>query len=75
LDHGAGPSASVCDEVPTKVLPEVDPNGCAHAEVDPNGCDRPTVDPNGCDRAAVDPNGCDRAPTVVRIFVEDEEEE
>jgi hypothetical protein len=28
-----------------------------------------------CDRVEVDPNGCDRAPTVVRIFDEDEEEE
>jgi hypothetical protein len=40
LDHGTGPSAPVCDEVPAEVLPEVDPNGCAHAEVDPNGCGR-----------------------------------
>jgi hypothetical protein len=85
LDHGAGPSAPVCDEVTTKVLPKVDPNGCVHAEVDPNGCDRPEVDPNGCDclevepngcdRPIVDPNGCDRAKAVVRIFDEDDEEE
>jgi hypothetical protein len=85
LDHGVGPSAPVCDEVPVEVLPEVDPNGCAHAEVDPNGCvhaevetngcDRLEVDPNGCDRPTVDPNGCDRAPAVIRIFDEDEEEE
>jgi hypothetical protein len=65
LDHGVGPSVPVCDEVPAEVLPEVDPNGCAHAEVDPNGCDCP----------AVDPNGCDHASAVVHIFVEDEEEE
>jgi hypothetical protein len=71
---GAGPSAPICDKVPAEVLPEVDPNGCAHAEVDPNGCDRFEVEPNGCDRLAVDPNGCDRAPAVVCIFVEDEEE-
>ena len=85
LHNGAGPSAPVCDEVPTKVLPKVDPNGCVHAEVDPNGCDRPEVDPNGCDclevepngcdRPIVDPNGCDRAKVVVRIFDEDDEEE
>jgi hypothetical protein len=60
LDHGAGPSAPVCDEVPAEVLPEVDPNGCAHAEVDPNGCVHAEVDPNGCDRLEVEPNGCDR---------------
>jgi hypothetical protein len=60
LDHGVGPSAPVCDEVPAEVLPKVDPNGCAHAEVDPNGCDRLEVEPNGCDRVVVDPNGCDR---------------
>jgi hypothetical protein len=64
LDHGAGPSVPVCDEVPAEVLPEVDPNGCAHAE----------VDPNGCGRLEVDPNGCDCAPAVVRIYDEDEEE-
>jgi hypothetical protein len=95
LDHGAGPSTLVCDEVLAEVLTEVDPNGyphaevdpngCVHAEVEPNGCDRPAVDPNGCDRPAVepngcdrptvDPNGCDRALAVIRIFVEDEEEE
>jgi hypothetical protein len=54
---------------------EVDPNGCDRPEVDPNGCDRPEVDPNGCDRPEVEPIECDRAPTVVRIFDEDEEEE
>jgi hypothetical protein len=66
---------------------KVDPNGCVHAEVEPNGCVRAEVDPNGCDRPAkvepngcdcpteVDPNGCDRASVVVRIFVEDDEEE
>jgi hypothetical protein len=85
LDQDAGPSAPACDEVPTEVLPEVDPNDCVHVdvdpngcdrpEVDPNGCDRPGVDPNGCDRLEVDPNGCDRAPAVVCIFDEDEEEE
>jgi hypothetical protein len=86
LDYGAGPSARVCDEVLAEVLPEVDPNGCAHAEVDPNGCVHAEVDPNGCDRLEVDPNGCDcpaefdsngcdRALVVVRIFVEDVEEE
>jgi hypothetical protein len=84
LDHGAGPSALVCDEVLAEVLSEVDPNGCAHAEVDPNGCVHAEVDPNGCDHlevdpngfdypTEVDPNGCDRAPAVVPIFVEDEE--
>jgi hypothetical protein len=54
---------------------EVDPNGCDRPKVDPNGCDCPEVDPNGCDRPEVEPIGCDRAPTVVRIFDEDEEEE
>jgi hypothetical protein len=86
LDYGAGPSALVCDEVLAEVLPEVDPNGCAHCEVDPNGCVHAEVNPNGCDRLEVDPNGCDcptefdpngcdRALVVVRIFVEDDEEE
>jgi hypothetical protein len=28
LDQDAGPSAPACDEVPTEVLPEVDPNDC-----------------------------------------------
>jgi hypothetical protein len=47
--------------VPTKVLPEVDPNGGVHVEVEPNGCDHVEVNPNGCNRAKVDPNGCNRA--------------
>jgi hypothetical protein len=74
LDHGVGPSAPLCDEVPAEVLPEVDPNGCDCAAVDPKGCVHTEVDRNGCDHLDVDPNGCDRAPTVIRIFVEDEEE-
>jgi hypothetical protein len=70
LDQDAGPSAPAHDdEVPAKVLPEVDPNGCVHPEVDPNGCDRAEVEPNECDcpkvdpthRPEVEPNGCDRA--------------
>jgi hypothetical protein len=54
---------------------EAEPNGCNRAEVDSNGCNRVEVDPSGCNRVEIDPNGCDRAPTVVRIFYEDEEEE
>jgi hypothetical protein len=83
MDHGVGPSALICDEVPAEVLTkvdpkgyahaEVDPNGCVHTEVDPNGCVHAEVEPNGCDRPVVDPNGCDRAPAVIHIFVEDEE--
>jgi hypothetical protein len=32
LDQGADPSAPVRDEVPAKVLPEVDAKGCDHAQ-------------------------------------------
>ena len=59
LDQDAGPSAPVCEEVPTEVFTEVDPTGGVPAEVDPNGCDRAPTDPNECIRAPVDPNGCD----------------
>jgi hypothetical protein len=31
LGQGAGPSASVHDDVPTEALPEVDANGCGRA--------------------------------------------
>jgi hypothetical protein len=75
LDQDAGPSAPVCEEVPSEVLPEVDPNGGVHVEAEPNGCDRAPADPNGCDLVEADPNGCDRAPSIVRIFDEEEEEE
>jgi hypothetical protein len=58
-----------CDRAPTN------PNGCDPAEADPNGCDPAEADPNGCDPVAAEPNGCDPAPSFVRIFDEDEEEE
>jgi hypothetical protein len=58
-----------CDHVPT------DPNGCNPAEVDPNGCNPVAADPNGCNPIETNPNGCDSAPSFVRIFDEDEEEE
>jgi hypothetical protein len=61
LDQDAGPSASICEEVPAEVLTEVDPNGGVHVEADPNGCDLVEADPNGCDRPEAGPNGCDRA--------------
>jgi hypothetical protein len=60
LDQDAGPSASVCKEVPAEVLTEVGPNGGVHVEADPNGCDLVEADPNGCNRAEADPNGCHR---------------
>jgi hypothetical protein len=85
LDQGAGPSDPVAEEVPTEVFTGVNPTGGVPAEVDPNGCDRAPTDPNGCDPAkaepngcnpvAAEPNGCDPAPSFVRIFDEDEEEE
>jgi hypothetical protein len=105
LDQDVGPSAIVCEEVPTEVFTEVDPtgglpaevdhngcdctptdpnecirapadpNGCDPIEADPNGCDPVEADPNGCDPIEADPNGCDPAPSFVRIFYEDEEEE
>jgi hypothetical protein len=85
LDQDAGPSAPVCEEISTEVFTEVDPNGGVPASVHPNGCDRaPTepngcdpvkAEPNGCDPVEADPNGCDPAPSIVRIFDEDEEEE
>jgi hypothetical protein len=85
LDQDAGPSAPVCEEVPTEVITKADPNGgvsveadpkgCDHAPADPNECNRVEADPNGCDRAEAEPNGCNRAPTIVHIFDEDEEEE
>jgi hypothetical protein len=52
-----------------------DPNGCDPVETDPNGYDPIEADPNGCNLVEADPNGCDRAPSIVRIFDEDEEEE
>jgi hypothetical protein len=60
LDQDAGPSASVCEEVPAEVLSEVDPNGGVHVEADPNGCDLVEADPIPCDLLEADPNGCDR---------------
>jgi hypothetical protein len=85
LDQGAGPSARVAEEVPAEVFTGVDPTGGVPAEVDPNGCDCAPTDPNGCDPAeaepngcnpvAAEPNGCAPAPSFVRIFDEDEEEE
>jgi hypothetical protein len=65
LDQDAGPSAPARDEVPAKVLPEVDPNGRVLPEVEPNGCVLPEVDPNGCVRA----------PAAICIFDDEEEEE
>jgi hypothetical protein len=58
-----------CDRAPT------DPNGCICAPADPNGCDPVETDPNGCNLVEAEPNGCDPAPSIVRIFDEDEEEE
>jgi hypothetical protein len=63
LDQDAGPSAPVCEEVPTEVFTEVDPTGGVPAEAVPNGCDRAPADPNGCDPVEADPNGCNLAPT------------
>jgi hypothetical protein len=37
LDQDAGPSAPVCEEVPTEVFTEVDPTGGVSVEADPNG--------------------------------------
>jgi hypothetical protein len=54
---------------------EVDPNGCNPAEAEPNGCNPTEAEPNGCNPVDTDPNGCDPAPSFVRIFYEDEEEE
>jgi hypothetical protein len=68
-----------CDRAPTDpnecIRAPADPNGCDLAEVDPNGCDHVETRPNGCDPIEADPNGCDPAPSFVRIFYEDEEEE
>jgi hypothetical protein len=85
FDQDAGPSAPVAEKVPAEVFTgvdptggvpvEVDPNGCDRAPVDPNGCVPVEADPNGCDPVETDPNGCDPAPSFVRIFYEDEEEE
>jgi hypothetical protein len=58
-----------CDRAPT------DPNGCNPAEADPSGCNPTETKPNGCNPVDTDPNGCDPAPSFVRFFDEDEEEE
>jgi hypothetical protein len=63
LDQDAGPSAPICEEVPTEVFTEVDPTSGVPAEADPNGCDRAPADPNGCDPVETEPNGCNLAPT------------
>jgi hypothetical protein len=71
---------------PTGGVPtEVDPNGCDHAPADPNGCNLVEAEPNGCESVEADPNGCesveadpigcDPAPSIVRIFDVDQEEE
>jgi hypothetical protein len=75
LDQDARPSAPFCEEVPIEVFTEVDPTGGVPTEVDPNGCDHAPIDPNGCDPVEAEPNGCDPAPSFVRIFDEDKEEE
>jgi hypothetical protein len=75
LDQGVGPSAPVAEEILAEVFTGVDPTGGVPTEVDPNGCDRAPTDPNGCDLAEAEPNGCAPAPSFVRIFDEDEEEE
>jgi hypothetical protein len=54
---------------------EAYPNGCNPVEADPNGCNPVEAYPNGCNPVEADPNGCDPAPSFVRIFDEDEEEE
>jgi hypothetical protein len=73
VDPAGGVPAKVdpngCDRAPT------DTNECIHALADPNGCDPAEADPNGCNPIVVEPNGCDPAPSFVRIFDEDEEEE
>jgi hypothetical protein len=73
VDHTGGVPAEFvpngCDHAPT------DPNGCNPIAAEPNGCDPIAAEPNGCDPVAAEPNGCDPAPSFVRIFDEDEEEE
>jgi hypothetical protein len=85
LDQGGGPSTPVAEEVPAEVFTGVDPtsgvpaeadlNGCDRAPTDPNGCDLAEAEPNGCNPIAAEPNGCDPAPSFVRIFDWDKEEE
>jgi hypothetical protein len=75
LDQDAGPSVPVSEEVSAVVFTGVNPIGGVPVETDPNGCDCAPVDPNGCVSVEVDPNGCVPAPSIVRIFDEDEEEE
>jgi hypothetical protein len=85
LDQGVGPSAPAAEEIPAEVFTGVDPTGGVPTEIDPNGCDRAPTNPNGCDPVeaepngckpvATEPNGCAPAPSFVRIFDEDEEEE
>jgi hypothetical protein len=73
VDLAGGVPAEVdphgCDHAPT------DPNECIRTPADPNGCDPTEANPNGCDPVAAKPNGCDPAPSFVRIFDEDDEEE
>jgi hypothetical protein len=72
------PDPNGCDRAPTDpnecIRAPADPNGCDPVETDPNGCVPVEADPNGCNLVEADPNGCDRAPSIVRIFDEDEEE-
>jgi hypothetical protein len=75
LDQGAGPSAPVAEEVPAEVFTGVDPTGGVPALTDPNGCNPAEFEPNWCNPIAAEPNGCDSAPSFVRIFDEDNEEE
>jgi hypothetical protein len=67
-----------CDRAPTDsnecIRALAEPNGCDPVETDPNGCNLVEADPIGCDLVEGDPNGCDCAPSIVRIFDEDEEE-
>jgi hypothetical protein len=68
-----------CDHAPTDpnecIHAPANPNGCDPVEADPNGCNPVEADPNGCDPVEAEPNGCDPAPSFVRIFDEDKEEE
>jgi hypothetical protein len=83
VDPTSGVPAEVdpngCDCAPTDpnecIRATADPNGCDPAEADPNGCNPVVAEPNGCNAVEADPNGCDPAPSFVRIFDEDEEEE
>jgi hypothetical protein len=67
---------SLLELIPLVVyLLKLSPMGVTMHRLTPMGVTLLKLTPNGCNPVAAKPNGCDPAPSFVRIFDEDEEEE